>query len=426
MTVDPVFAIHQNSNIAEMMHYAGQLQDEMIEYRRDLHAHPELLYDVVRTSNKVADLLEEWGITVRRNVGKHFGMGVVGLLQGLADNGNSGPTILLRADMDALPIQECNELPYKSVNDGIMHACGHDAHTAMLLGAARTLAAFRERLMGTIIFVFQPAEEGAVKSPLDGRLLSGGRDLIEDNVLEGVDYAYAIHVMPELPVGTLGIHPHDAMAASSHFKVEFQGTSGHHSAPHRAVDAIQMAARYIGEINGMMANRIDPQEAAVLAFGTLQAGTAVNVIAEHSELTGTFRAFTKTTVAAITNGLQRHAAAIAESYGGKYKLELREGIAVVNNAEAVQQVLHAARAVLGEDQVILLEQPSLAGEDFGWYLDKVPGAFAFIGCGNKEKGILHAIHQPQFNIDEAMLGHGASILVRLAIQHNGSAGGKET
>lgn len=425
MTVDPVLAINQNLDNAEMMHYVGQLQDEMIEYRRDLHAHPELLYDVVRTSNKVADLLEEWGITVRRNVGKHFGMGVVGLLQGLVDNGNSGPTLLLRADMDALPIQECNELPYKSVNDGIMHACGHDAHTAMLLGAARTLAAFRERLMGTIIFVFQPAEEGAVKSPIDSRLLSGGRDLIEDSVLEGVDFAYALHVMPELPIGTLGIHPHYAMAASSHFKVGFQGKSGHHSAPHRAVDAIQMAARYIGEINGMMANRIDPQEAAVLAFGTLQAGTAVNVIAEHSELTGTFRAFTKTTVAAITNGLQRHAAAIAESYGGKYKLELREGIAVVNNAEAVQQVLHAARSVLGEDQVILLEQPSLAGEDFGWYLDKVPGAFAFIGCGNMEKGIVHDIHQPLFNIDEAMLGHGARILVRLAIQHNGSASGKQ-
>ncbi|MDH6368804.1 amidohydrolase [Paenibacillus sp. PastF-3] len=362
MTVDPLFVIHQNLNITEMMHYAGQLQDEMIEYRRDLHD---------------------------------------------------------------LPIQECNELPYKSVNDGIMHACGHDAHTAMLLGAARTLAAFRERLIGTIIFVFQPAEEGKVKSPLDGRLLSGGRDLIEDNVLEGVDYAYALLVMPELPVGTLGIHPHDAMAASSHFKVEFQGTSGHHSAPHRAVDAIQMAAQFIGEINGLMANRIDPQEAAVLAFGTLQAGTAVNVIAEHSELTGTFRAFTKTTVAEITNGLQRHASAIAESYGGKYKLELREGIAVVNNAEAVQQVLHAARAVLGEDQVILLEQPSLAGEDFGWYLEKVPGAFAFIGCGNKEKGIYHAIHQPQFNIDEAMLVPGASILVRLAIQHNSSSSVKQ-
>lgn len=422
MTVDPVLAINQNLGIAEMMDYVGQLQDEMIEHRRDLHAHPELLYDVVRTSGKVAELLEEWGITVRRNVGKHFGMGVVGLLQGLAGNGS---TLLLRADMDALPIREGNELPYKSVNDGIMHACGHDAHTAILLGAARTLAAFRERLSGTVIFVFQPAEEGAVKSPLDGRLLSGGRDLIEDSVLEGVDYAYALHVMPELPVGTLGIHPHYAMAASSHFKVGFQGTSGHHSAPHQAVDAIQMAARYIGEINGMMANRIDPQEAAVLAFGTLQAGTAFNVIAEHSELTGTFRAFTKSTVAAITNGLQRHASAIAESYGGKYKLELREGIAVVNNAEAVQQVLHAARAVLGEDQVILLEQPSLAGEDFGWYLEKVPGAFAFIGCGNKEKGIVHAIHQPQFNIDEAMLVHGARILVRLAIQHNGSASGKQ-
>jgi amidohydrolase len=380
-----------------------------------LHAHPELLYDVTRTSEKVAGLLEEWGIAVRRNAGKHFGMGVVGTLHGGA---GSGPVILLRADMDALPIEEQNELPYKSVNPGVMHACGHDAHTAILLGAARTLAAFREQLCGTVIFVFQPAEEGAARSPLDGRLLSGGRDMIEDGILEGVDYAYALHVMPELPAGQLGIHPHYAMAASSHFKVEFQGTAGHHSAPHKAVDAIQMAARFIADINGLMAHQIDPREAAVLAFGTVNAGTAVNVIAEHSVLTGTFRAFSKETVAAITDGLRRQASAIAESFGGEYRMELREGITVVNDGEAVQRMLRAAREVLGEGQVILLDQPSLAGEDFGWYLDRVPGAFAFIGSGNEAKGIVHAIHQPQFNIDEDMLVHGVRVWLSLVMQHN--------
>jgi amidohydrolase len=407
--------IPHNPGIAEMMDYAGRLEEEIISIRRDLHAHPELLYDVTRTSQKVAGLLEEWGIRVRRNVGKHFGMGVVGTLQGLA---GSGPVILLRADMDTLPIGEQNELPYKSVNPGAMHACGHDAHTAMLLGAAKTLAVFREQLTGTVIFIFQPAEEGAARSPLDGRLLSGGRDMIEDGILDGVDYAYALHVMPELPAGKMGIHRHYAMAASSHFKLEFQGTAGHHSTPHKAVDAIQMAAQFIVTINGLMAHQIDPQEAAVLALGTVNAGTAVNVIAERSELTGTFRAFSKTTVAAITDGLRRKAAAIAESFGGQYRMELREGITVANESEAVQRMLVAARAVLGEDQVILLDQPSLAGEDFGWYLDQVPGAFGFIGCGNEAKGIIHAIHQPQFNIDEDMLVHGTRIWVRLVMQHN--------
>lgn len=394
------------------MEYVGQLHEEMVSIRRDLHRHPELLYDVVRTSHKVAGLLEEWGLQVRRNVGKHFGMGVVATLHGSAGNGS---TILLRADMDALPITEQNDVDYKSLNAGVMHACGHDAHTAMLLGAARTLAEFRHRISGTVIFIFQPAEEGASKSPLDGRLLSGGRDMIEDGILEGVDLCYALHVMPELPVGKLGIHPRYAMAASSHFKVQFQGTAGHHSAPHQAVDAIQMAARFVAEVNGLMANQIDPSEAAVLAFGTLQAGTAINVIAEHSELTGTFRAFSKTTVTTITEGLNRHAAAIAASYGGQYSMELREGIAVVNDEAAVQRVLKSARKVLGDDQASLLNKPSLAGEDFGWYLDRVPGAFAFIGCGNQKQGIHHAIHQPHFNIDEAVLVHGVRVLVRLVV-----------
>ncbi|SET26064.1 M20 family metallopeptidase [Paenibacillus sp. NFR01] len=398
----------------EMVEYAGLLEPEILSIRRDLHAHPELLYDVARTAGKVAELLESWGIQVRRNVGKHFGMGVVGTLQGQA---GSGPVILLRADMDALPIEERNELPYKSRNAGVMHACGHDAHTAMLLGAAKTLSAFREHLTGTVIFVFQPAEEGAVQSPLDGRLLSGGRDLIEDGTLENVDYAYALHVMPDLPAGTLGVHPHYAMAASSHFKVEFRGTAGHHSAPHQSVDAIQMAARFITDINGLMANQTDPQEAAVLAFGTLHAGTAVNVIAGQSELTGTFRAFSKSTVARITEGLERYASAVADAFGGQYRIELREGITVVNDSEAVQRMLRAAREALGEDRAILLDQPSLAGEDFGWYLDRVPGAFAFIGCGNVEKGIIHAIHQPQFNIDEDMLVYGVRVWVSLVMQH---------
>lgn len=396
----------------EMMDFAGELHEELSRIRRDLHQHPELLYDVFRTSKLVADLLESWGIEVRRNVGRHFGMGVVGTLHGTA---GSGPTLLLRADMDALPIQEENEVSYRSKHEGVMHACGHDAHTAMLLGAARTLAHYRHRVRGTIRFVFQPAEEGALPSPLDGRLLSGGRDMIEDGVLEHVDQCYALHVMPELPVGSFGVHTRYAMAASSHFRVHFHGTPGHHSSPHLATDALQMAARYVTEVNSLMANRVDPSEPAVLAFGTLQAGTAINVIAAHSELTGTFRAFRKDTVAAITEGLRRLAASIADQAGGSYKLELREGMAVVNDGAALRRMTQAAGQVLGEEQVHVLHPPSLAGEDFGWYLDQVPGAFGFIGCGNWDRGIVHAIHQPRFDVDEAVLVHGTRIWVRLAL-----------
>ncbi|MEC0369358.1 M20 metallopeptidase family protein [Paenibacillus chibensis] len=397
----------------DMLAYAGTLKDELIAIRRDLHRHPELLYGVSRTAGVVADLLETWGIDVERSVGPHFGKGVTGTLRGEA---GAGPTILLRADMDALPIREENDVPYRSLHEGVMHACGHDAHTAMLLGAARTLARFRGRIRGTVRFVFQPAEEGAAPSPLDGRLLSGGRDMIDAGVLEGVDRCFALHVMPELPAGMLGIHEHEAMAASSHFKIRFAGTPGHHSAPHRAVDALQMAAKFVVEANGLMANRVDPAEAAVLAFGTLQAGAAINVIAAHSELTGTFRAFAKETVDAITDGLRRMAASIADAAGGSFEMELREGMAVRNDAAAVSRVIAAASEILGEQQVVKLSSPSLAGEDFGWYLDQVPGAFAFIGCGNAAKGITHAIHQPRFDLDESILVQGARILAKLAVQ----------
>ncbi|MCM3630467.1 M20 family metallopeptidase [Paenibacillus glycanilyticus] len=394
-----------------MMAYAGSLHEELVAIRRDLHRHPELLYDTDRTAALVARLLQEWGIDVRTGVGPHFGKGVVGVLRGGLDGGR---TILLRADMDALPIAELNEIDYKSITHGIMHACGHDAHTAMLLGAAKTLAAYRESFAGEIRFVFQPAEEGALPSPLDGRLLSGGRDMIEAGILQGVDRCYALHVWPELDAGTIGVHPQYAMAASSHFQVTFRGTNGHHSSPHLAADAIQMTAAYIAGVNGMMANSIDPLEQAVLAFGTLRAGTVINAIAEQSVLTGTFRAFSKQTVAAITAGLERHAQAASLSYGGSYDIVLREGIAVVNDSKAIEEVIRAATSVLGRENVLTQLEPSLAGEDFGWYLDQVPGAFVLLGCLNEEFGQQEGLHRPRFNLDEAILVHGTRLLVQLA------------
>ncbi|GLX66244.1 M20 metallopeptidase family protein [Paenibacillus glycanilyticus] len=397
--------------IEEMMAYAGSLHDELIAIRRDLHRHPELLYDTDRTAALVAGLLKEWGIDVRTGVGPHFGKGVVGVLRGGLEGGR---TLLLRADMDALPITELNDADYKSSVDGVMHACGHDAHTAMLLGAAKTLAAYRESFAGEIRFVFQPAEEGALSSPLDGRLLSGGRDMIEAGILEGVDRCYALHVWPELDAGTIGIHSLYAMAASSHFHVTFQGTNGHHSSPHLAVDAIQMTGAYIAGVNGMMANSIDPREQAVLAFGTVRAGTVINAIAEQSVITGTFRAFSKQTVAAISAGLERHAQAASLAYGGFYHIALREGIAVVNDGEAVEEVIRAGTAVLGGENVRQQLEPSLAGEDFGWYLDRVPGAFILLGCGNESLGIREGLHRPKFDLDESVLVHGTRLLVQLA------------
>ncbi|WP_224753895.1 M20 metallopeptidase family protein [Paenibacillus terricola] len=398
--------------LRSMLNFADSLHEELVAIRRDLHGHPELLYSTDRTASIVAGLLEEWGLHVVTGVGPHFGKGVVGTLRGSLPGGR---TILLRADMDALPIQELNEIDYRSEVDGVMHACGHDAHTAMLLGAAKTLAAHRDHWAGEIRFVFQPAEEGALPSPLDGRLLSGGRDMIEAGILDGVDRCYALHVWPELAAGTIGIHERYAMAASSHFHVTLQGKNGHHSTPHLAVDAIQMTAAYIQAINGLMAHGVDPTESAVLAFGTVQAGTVINAIAERSVISGTFRAFSKETVAAITEGLHRHAQAVSLSYGGSYELSFREGIAVVNDAEAVREVIRSGAAIVGRSRMLQLDAPSLAGEDFGWYLERVPGAFILLGCGNAEQGITDGLHRPRFNLDESVLTHGVKLLVHLVV-----------
>ncbi|GMK42002.1 peptidase M20 [Paenibacillus sp. CCS19] len=407
-----IVKLEEAEALRSMLEFADSLHDELVEIRRDLHQHPELLYDTDRTADIVVQLLEEWGLHVVSGVGPHFGKGVVGILRGGLPGGR---TVLLRADMDALPIHELNEIDYRSVTDGVMHACGHDAHTAMLLGAAKTLAAHRDRFAGEIRFVFQPAEEGALPSPLDGRLLSGGRDMIEAGILDGVDRCFALHVWPELAAGTIGIHPRYAMAASSHFHVTLQGKNGHHSTPHLAVDAIQMTAAYIHAVNGLMSHGVDPTESAVLAFGTVQAGTVINAIAERSVISGTFRAFSKETVTAITEGLHRHAKAVSLSYGGSYELALREGIAVVNDADAVQEVIRSGTAVVGRSRVLRMDAPSLAGEDFGWYLDRVPGAFILLGCGNAEQGITDGLHRPRFNLDESVLTHGVKLLVHLAV-----------
>lgn len=397
-------------NIDPLLEYVASIEEELIAIRRDFHRHPELKFDIDRTAGIVARYLEEWGLEVERGVGPHFGKGVVGILRGIAP----GKTVLLRADMDALPIQEENETSYKSVRDGIMHACGHDVHTAMLLGAAKTLSRFRDGIAGTVKFVFQPCEEGPAISPLDGRPISGGRDMIEAGILEGVDLCFGLHVSPGLPVGTVGVHPKHAMAGGAGFRVEFQGKSGHHSTPHLAVDAILMVAQFITEMKTVMASEINPVAPAVLSFGTLHAGTARNVIADNSVIDGSFRTFDLKISEKIKQAMERRAHNIADSYGGTAVTDVRiGGTGVINHKPGVQLVLQAGSKALGPDKTFLLETPTLAGEDFSQYLQRVPGAFAFIGVGNPDKGICHSVHHPLFDVDEQVLVHGARLHVQL-------------
>ncbi|NBD23639.1 amidohydrolase [Paenibacillus sp. T1] len=386
-----------------------ELETGLTQLRRDFHRHPETMFDVERTAAKVAGQLRAYGLEVEEGVGKHFGKGVVGTLRG----GRPGRTILLRADMDALPIREQNDVPYRSGVDGVMHACGHDAHMAMLLGAARVLSECRSELAGTIKFAFQPAEEGALEAE-DGSMVSGGRDMIEAGLLDGVDLCFALHAWPELPFGTVGVHRAYAMAASTHFRVAFKGVSGHHGTPHLAVDALLMAAQFVTETKVAMASEIDPLEPGVLSFGTLRAGTALNAIAESSEITGSYRVFEEATVLRVRDAIERRAAAIAASFGGGCETRFRLGTALKNDGKAAELALAAGAAVFGAERAMPLEQPSLAGEDFALYLKQVPGAFAFLGSGTDSHR--HPLHHPRFDIDERLLLKGAKLHVRFVLE----------
>ncbi|MFC5703024.1 M20 family metallopeptidase [Cohnella faecalis] len=402
MTLDttPIFALLK------------EREKDWIALRREFHRQPELMYDVDRTATRIAALLESYGLEVQRNVGHHFGKGIVGILRG----GKIGKTVLFRADMDALPIQERTGADYRSAVEGAMHACGHDAHMTMLLAAAYGLSRFRDRFAGTIKFVFQPAEEGAAVSPVDGILRSGGRDLVESGVADDASAAFAFHVWPELPAGWIGVHRGYAMAASTHFRIAFRGRSGHHGSPHLAADALLMAAHFAAEARAAVYAAVDPLEPFAFAFGTLRAGTVINAIAESGEAAGTYRAFEERTVLRVRSVLERCAAACAERFGGEYEASFRMGKALINDARGVEAVLRAGASAAGSERTVLLEKPSLAGEDFAYYLDKAPGAMVLIGVGNAEKGIVHPLHHPEFDLDESALVVGAKLFVQLVAE----------
>ncbi|MBB6675139.1 M20 metallopeptidase family protein [Cohnella nanjingensis] len=384
-------------------------EETWISLRRAFHRDPEILFEVNRTAARVAELLTGYGLEVRERVGRHFGKGVVGVLHG----GRPGQTILLRADMDALPIREAAASDYRSEHEGAMHACGHDAHMAMLLAAAYGLASCRKRLAGTVLFVFQPAEEGAAPSPTDGVLRSGGRDLVEDGVADEASLAIAFHVWPWLPVGQMAVHRKEAMAASTHFQVVFRGRSGHHGSPHLAADALLMAAHFAVEARSAVSAAVDPLAPVAFAFGKLEAGTVCNAIAESAEVQGTYRTFEEDAVQRIRSLLERCAVACADRFGGTCELRFRMGKALINDGEAVKLALLAGERVFGAERVQVLDQPSMAGEDFAYYLDKAPGAMILIGVRNEERGIVHPLHHPSFDLDERALTLGAKLYVQL-------------
>jgi amidohydrolase len=381
-----------------MLKQAHALTEEIIEWRRDFHMHPETGFDVQRTAGIVADEMEKLGYRVRRGVGK---TGVV------ADMGEGGPLVAIRADMDALPILEMNDSEYKSTVDGKMHACGHDSHTAMALAAATILS--KEKFPGTVRFLFQPAEEVA-----DEEGKSGAQRMVEDGAAEGLDYVIAQHIDPLSPVGTVAISAGPASGGVDSWFGTIYGKGGHAAHPNKAIDTFYLTAHVILALNAIVSRRLDPFAPAVVSIGSVNGGFTENVIPESVRITGTFRYADPKLHPQIREEIQR-AFEIARTLGGDYELEFEYGGPPMINDEHVSDVIRgAAQDLLGKENV-RKGQKTLGAEDFGSFMENCPGAMFTLGvqkAGHED----YPLHHPKFDLDERALPLGTAVLVETALR----------
>lgn len=368
------------------------MKDEMTEWRRDIHMHPELGFEEFRTSNLVAEKLESWGVEVHRGVGQ---TGVVGVLKG---RGDSGKSIGLRADMDALPMQEENDFAYKSKHDGKFHGCGHDGHTTMLLGAAKYLAETKN-FDGTVHFIFQPAEEGK----------GGGKAMVDDGLFDrfGSDEVYGMHNWPPLQAGEAGLRTGPMMAAADEFKVTIKATGGHAAMPHYTVDPVIIATQIVQGFQTLVSRNTNPLHPAVISVTQMHIGSAFNVIAHDGWLGGTVRTFDETVQDEIEAGMARIAKSVADAYGGEAEVYYRRGYpATVNHEKQAEKAARVAEAVLGQGKVDRDMQPVMGAEDFSYMLEKRPGAYIAMGQAGGPSACM--VHNPRYDFNDEILPIGAS------------------
>ena len=378
------------------------MKDQLVAWRRDFHRHPELGFQEVRTSSIVAKHLGELGIEVQTGVGK---TGVIGVL----DGAKPSPVIMLRFDMDALPIHEANDTDYASQNPGVMHACGHDAHTAMGMGIAQLLTKHRNQLNGTVKFVFQPGEEGC----------GGALAMIGDGALEvpKPEISMGLHVWNDMPVGRAGVGAGPIMAAAGLFKIAVQGKGGHGAQPDKTIDAVLVGSAIVNALQSIVARNVEPRQAAVVSVCTFHAGGAFNVIADTAELTGTFRSFEDATHELIMRRIREVAEGTAIAMGATASVDVRRIVpATVNDVRAAEFVRADAVDVLGAEQVEP-EQFTMGAEDMSEFLKRVPGCFFFLGSANAARGLNAPHHNPHFDIDEEVLPLGVAILAQSAVRY---------
>ena len=378
----------------------ADLHNEIKEWRRDLHAHPELRYDVHRTAGSVAEKLKSFGCDeVVPGIGR---TGVVGVIRGRKTGNKTGNSVIgLRADMDALPIEEETGLPYKSTAPGKMHACGHDGHTAMLLGAAKYLAETRN-FAGTAVVIFQPAEEGG----------AGALAMVNDGLIKrfGIEEVYGMHNYPGLPVGQFAIRPGPMMAAADHLAIEIEGKGGHAARPHLAIDTILVGAQMINQLQSIVARNIDPLQSAVVSICMFQAGQTDNVIPQHAILRGTARSLTAEVRKVLQKRIGEVVEGTARTYGASAKITYTNGYpVVVNHERQTAFAADVAREIAGKDKVDVDVPPVMGAEDFAFMLNERPGAFIFVGNGDTA-----GLHHPAYDFNDETIPVGTSYWVRLA------------
>lgn len=379
--------------------------DQMTEMRRHLHRHPELSFKEFETTKFIVDQLKALDISVDCPLET----GCVGIIEG---GKPSDRVVALRADIDALPISEegDHKKAFLSENVGVAHCCGHDAHTANLLGAAHILADFKDDIKGTVLFIFQPGEE---------KLPGGGRLLCETGYLQkkGVDVIYGLHTYPGLGPGQIAVKEGPLMARPDEFRIEILGKGGHAASPHQATDPIVMAGQVVAQLQTIVSRNINPTEPAVVTVGKIQGGSAHNIIPETVEMLGTVRTFSQETANIIKGRIEAIVKGVSEAGGGSFKFDFDYGYpAVMNTDWSTRNLITAAEKVIGPENVTILEEPMMAGEDFAFYQQEFPGTFFFLGSGSAKADSGYSWHHPRYNIDEECFLTGAALMASVVFE----------
>jgi amidohydrolase len=373
-------------------------KDLIIQLRRDLHRIPETAYTEKKTSAYVTNYLNNLKLEVKTGIARY---GVVGLMK----TGRAGPTLMIRADMDALPLKENTGLAFASEHEGVMHACGHDAHMAMVLGAATVFNGIKDKLTGSIKFLFQPAEEGP----------GGAKPMIEAGVMESpkVDYSIGCHVWPDIPEGTIGVRPGPFMAAMDRFDIKIKGKGGHGAMPQLCVDALEVGTQVVNALQRIVSRQLDPLEPTVVTIGTFHAGTAFNIIPAEAEMSGTTRTFNQDIWNSWEARIAKVVRGVCDSMGCDFELKFSQGYPVtINDASMAEIVRGCAAKVVGEDRVVV-PQKTMGGEDFAYYLQRSQGCYFALGVGREGAA---PVHNPAFDFNEDIMLLGMETHCRVGLE----------